>query len=570
MEPDRTSSPLAVLKLIVALIVVSLPASSLLAQTTRLVDPLNPAYLDLQVLINAGLLTRFSLAQRGLSRLAFACALDRADRALRHRDSASAAGAATVTKSPWTELPRSAYYRELIQRLRERLELPDSLSGSDRLIPSFRPFADATVDVTTTDQPTRDVPRDNGLGEIHATLNSLLALRQGRPVVAGTTALLESNHSLETQRFAASVTPELVVSRGRGGDTHTAGRLQELQLRFLYRNLAMELGREYLVWGQGRDGGLLNSNNSPPLDLIKLSSEQPFYLPWLFHGFGPARLAIFYADLGADQNFPHAHLVGYRANIAPFSPLDLGVSVYTKSGGRGAPPATLTARLIDLLPFLDASAYNNVFGTRGHFEFSDHYAGFDGRLRIRPIGSSIYWDVLMNDFDVRRLKSVLWEDAGHVFGVDLPPLVPSGRLRASLEYHHTGIRYYEHQQFLSGQTVHQVLTGDPLGPDAQGAYAHLDWYKSAFIRAGLHFAVERRSNDQYAYIPEPNFGFRKTEERPKEWQARALTDVQLLPSVRQFGTSVQFGYQRTRNFAFVEGNGRNNFVARAAVSYRLQ
>src|SRR5207247_1080582 len=83
----------------------------------------------------------------------------------------------------------------------------------------------------------------------------------------------------------------------------------------------------------------LNSNNSPPLDLIKLSSEEPFTFPWILRRLGPTRFSIFYADLGADQNFPHSYLVGYRANMAPASAFEFGFSVYTKSGGHGAPLA---------------------------------------------------------------------------------------------------------------------------------------------------------------------------------------------------------------------------------------
>jgi hypothetical protein len=226
--------------------------------------------------------------------------------------------------------------------------------------------------------------------------------------------------------------------------------------------------------------------------------------------------------------------------------------------------------LIDLLPFLDASAYNNVFGTHCKCEFSDHYAGFDGRVRVLPLGSSFFWDVLLNDFDVRRLESVLWEDAGHVFGLELPPFTPSGRLRASVEYHHTGLRYYEHQQFVSGQTVHEFLTGDPLGPNAQGGYINLDWYPSARRRLTVQFARERRSDDQYAYIPEPHFGFTRIGIRPKEWQSRLLATWQLLPEREQLGSLLQFGYQQTRNFNFLDGSKRDGILGRIGLQYRFQ
>ena len=541
-----------------------LAAAPLSAQATRQIDPLDPAYRDLQQLVDAGLIDRLTLAQRPLGRAAFARAVNEASvRLAQQQPSPMLAGS---PRGPGNV--RLTFYRDLIGSLRERLDLPDSASGT--LVPLFAPIRSITGDITNTDEPTRRVPKDNGLGSIDAMLNTLLANRQGRRLVDGTSTLVETNHSAESRYIALSLTPQLSFFAPRDSAKRHDLRLQQLELRFLVRNLAVDVGREYLMWGQGRDVGLLNSNNSPPLDLIKLSSEEPFTFPWLLRHLGPTRFSIFYADLGADQNFPHSYLVGYRANAMPTSSFELGFSVYTKSGGHGAPPASSTARLVDLLPFLDASAYNNVIGTRGNFEFSDHYAGFDGRLRLPAFGTNLYWDVLLNDFDVRRLKSVLWDDAGHVLGLDLPPLSESGRLRASVEYHHTGVRYYEHHQFLSGQTLHQTLTGDPLGPNGQGAYAYVDWYESLQRRFGIQFALERRSNDQYVLMPEPHYGFRRVGVLPKEWQGRVLAGWQLLPEQKQLGGLLQFGYERTRNFDFIGGDSRNGFLGRIALEYRFR
>jgi hypothetical protein len=535
-------------------------ASPLSAQAARLVDPLDPAYRDLELLADAGLV-RLSLAQRPLSRAAIHRALAEATRTLEER---------SVRDTSVGGSRRAAFFRELITSLRERLDLSDSALVRGRLASRLAPLRSAVIDLERTDEPTRRISESNGIGEIDAFLNTLLTDRQGRPLVGGSNGFVETNHTLESDRIAISATPEILFAAPTGdAPNRTSVRLQELQFRTVFGNLAVDIGREYVVWGQGRDVGLLNSNNSPPLNLLKLSSEEPFLFPWVLRGLGPARAAIYYTDLGADQNFPHAYSIGYQLNVVPTSHLELGVSVYTKSGGHGAPRGTATARIIDLLPFLDASAYNNVIGTRGKFEFSDHYAGFQGRLRFPSVGSSVFWELLLNDFDVRRLESVLWEDAGHVVGVDLPPLTKSGRLRASLEYHHTGIRYYEHHQFISGQTIHQTLTGDPLGPDAQGAYANIDWYAAVRRRLGIQLALERRSNDQYIFIPEP-FGFRKGEVRPKEWQARLLANWQLIPEQRQLGVLLQGGYERTRNFDFVAAADRNGVLGRVQLEYRFQ
>lgn len=570
-SPSRSIRlPLAVrrLRTLVAASALALSSASAGAQVTNLIDPADPAYRELDQLIANNLIGRLSLGQRPISRELLARAIDQAARNLSEWEARLATGSGG--SAGMREDARIPFLRELLESLRSRFRLPDSSSESGRLTAVVAPIRSVALDGIRSDGPTRLVPTSNGLGSIDAQLNPLLANRQGRSPSAGSSALLETSHSIETDRFAFAVTPQLSMASLEDGSQRMNLRIQELELRALFRNIALDVGREYVVWGQGRDIGLLNSNNSPPLDLAKLSSEVPFRLPWFFWGLGPTRLSLVFATLGADQNFPHPYAVAYRANIEPANWLELGTSVYTKSGGRGAPPATTTARLIDLLPFLDASAYNNVFGTRGDFQFSDHYAGFDGRLRLTSIASSVFWEVLLNDFDVRRLTSVLWEDAGHVFGADLPPLLPSGRFRASVEYHHTGIRYYEHEQFTSGQTLHHVLTGDPLGPNGQGGYLYLDWFESLQRRLGLQLALERRSNDQYVFVPEPSFGFRRVEVRPKEWRGRAVGSWQLLPRRGRLGGLAQFGYERTRNFDFIHANDRNGFLARVALQYRFE
>jgi hypothetical protein len=94
-----------------------------------------------------------------------------------------------------SENQRLTFYRDLIVSLRERLDLSDSTSG--RPVPRVAPIRSITVDITNTDEPTRRVPRNNGLGSIDATLNTLLSNRQGRPLVDGTSTLVETNHSVE-------------------------------------------------------------------------------------------------------------------------------------------------------------------------------------------------------------------------------------------------------------------------------------------------------------------------------------------------------------------------------------
>lgn len=549
-------------RLLLSLLVLLVAPNAVLPQSTRLLNPTDPVYRDLDLLIQNGLLSATAIAQRPVSRAAVQSSLETASRRLR---SLSIADDRLNARDA-----RLRFLRDLIAAVRFRLDLPETDSPDMVNAPIVAPLRSISVDFTEAHEPTRGIPPTNGLGGIDATLNPLLQNRGGRPLAGGSNAYIETSHSLESQHLAVGITPELLITSALDSSARERLRLQELQLRSVFANVALDAGREYLVWGQGKDEGLLNSNNSPPLDLIKISSERPFLLPWFFQHLGPTKMSIFFARLGGDQNYPEPYAVGYRTNIDPASNLDLGVSVYTKSGGRGSPPATLTARILDLLPFLDASAYNNLVGVRGKFTFSDHYAGFDGRLRVPALSTSLYWEVLMNDFDVRRLGSVLWEDAGHVFGIHLPPIGSSGRLASTLEYHHTGVRYYEHEQFTSGQTLHQLLTGDPLGPDAQGAYAYFEWYHSVNNRFTTEVAGERRSNDQYAFLPEPQFGFRLITARPKELRKRVVLGLESLAGRTGLGALVQAGYERTRNFDFASGDDINGFLGRISVEYKFQ
>ena len=555
---------------LIALAVGSLPLR-LRAQATILVDPADPVYRDLSRLANAGMADRLIVGQKPYSRREILRIIDSAATKLgrRQHDLSAEEGRGNAN----AEEEQLRFLASLIAQVRERFDGDSTSPRREGTRTLVQPLRSTSLDLTRTTAPTRRVPENNGLGAIDADLNTMLANRRGRPLVEGSNAIAATEHLFESANIALFIRPELHFYQRDGGRLATAGRIHELQLRMLFKNVALDIGRENLLWSQGEDVGLLLSNNSPGLDLIRLSNERLITPPWVFRRLGSTKLSVFYADLGASQSFPHAYLVAYKISIAPSTRFELGGSVSIKSGGRGSPPASFTNRILDLFPFLDAGNYGNVIGVRGKFESSDKYAGFDGRLRwAKARGTELFWEVLLNDFDVRRLGSVFWEDAGHVVGLSVGRLDQAGRLAGSIEYHHTGIRYYLHEQFLSGQTLRRTLIGDPLGPDAQGAYATVDWYQSARNRVSVQAAVEHRSNDQYEYLPVPlpDFGFRRTEIRPKEVRARAMVTWQHLPPRGGIGILTQFGYERGNNFDFTSQRRESGLLVRLGVEYRVQ
>ena len=532
-------------------------------QATTYINPLDEAYTDIQTLVAAGLVDRVFVGQRPYSRLEFAHIVNRADEALGRRDTLEAS---------------TRYLRDLVATIRERLalanpngsKLGDSSAAS--LVRTF-PLRAASLDYTQTDGPTRRIPVSNGLGQIDASMNPLIAERLATPLVDGWNLTLMTNHVVETKHFAASVSPGLVVQRDPSGGARVDAWLQDFQLRFLTRNFALDVGREYALWGQSYQGGLLGSTSAPPLDQVRVSNERPFTPPWVLRYLGPTKITAFYSNLGAAQNYPYPYFIGYKISIVPTSRLELGFTSYTKAGGEGAPSASLGARLVDLFPFINRSFYAGVIGVPGAYEFSDHYAGADMRWRVPGLrGAELYWELIFNDFDIKRLSSVLWEDAGHVAGLNLPRLTPDGRLGASIEYHHTGIRYFEHHQFTTGMAFHGTVIGDLLGPDGQGAYGNVRWAASPWRRFRFDAALERRSHDEYQLLPLPfpQFRFGRTLERPKEWRMRAVASWNSLARESGLGTLAEVGYERVRNFYFVEGSDRNNFLARLGLEYRYR
>lgn len=534
----------------------------LAAQATAYVGPLDEVYADVDVLVAGGLFDRVVVGQRPYSRYELAQILIQARRILSRRDSADA---------------RTLFLRGVLESVADRVcgtdEPSTAPADSSCLLPQMHLIRAASVDYTQTDGPTRRVPPSNGIGMIDATLNPLLSGRLGIPLREGGDLLIGTDHVFESRHVALALRPELIVESDSLGRRRYLGRLQDVQLRFLVRNVAIDVGREYALWGQSVDGGLLGSTSGPPLDLIRISNERLVIMPWFLRHLGPTKFSLFYSDLGPAQNFPHPYFVGYKISMTPSTNTELGFVVYTKSGGRGGPSANFGARLLDAFPFLNASFFAGVIGTRGAFQFSDRYAGLDGRWRFPGMrNTEVYGELLFNDFDVRRLGSVLWEDAGHVAGVYLPRLTSNGALSGRVEFHHTGIRYYEHHQFTSGQTLRGVLIGDDLGPDAMGGYATLRWIATPRSRVELDGAVEQRKHDEYEILPLPipQFKFHRTLERPREARLRAVLAWHFLARENGWGTLAQAGYERTRNFDFVDGIDRNGFLGRVGIEYRFR
>jgi hypothetical protein len=211
------------------------------------------------------------------------------------------------------------------------------------------------------------------------------------------------------------------------------------------------------------------------------------------------------------------------------------------------------------------------FGGTRDIQVSNKVAGLDTRLRFPSLGGlSAYYEVQFDDFDLARVGSVFREDAAHVAGARAAALGADGRWELGVEARRTGLRLYQHSDFSTGLAYDRRFLGDPLGPQARGAYLR------AGRRAGgggtwLDLAAERRRNDQYVStdVPPP-FRFVPRGTRPAESRLRAVASWESAARGRRGSVSAlgQLGVERVAGFAFAAGETRTNALARLGLEYR--
>jgi len=334
----------------------------------------------------------------------------------------------------------------------------------------------------------------NGLGSIDAASTPFDAARiRPAPVEgAGNFADVSLTTALTVHDWLAIVAePRYFALDARPGGTLSDLRLYRGYARAVVRNLAVRVGADEQRWGQSPFAAMFISQNALPLAAITIGTDTPITFPWWFRFAGPVRIATMLAELGPSQVPSRARLAGWQVSIQPWSRFELGVAVLAQTGGNGGPPATFFKRVVDLFPIIDAIAPQH-----SDLQISNKLAG--GNLRLRfPAGVDLYYELQIDDFDARRLRSSFVDDAGHTLGARVPILLGTSQLVVDAEYERTSLRLYEHAQFKSGVTFHHRLIGNPLGPNANAGVIRVSWQPDLSQQLTLQAADERRDPSLY-------------------------------------------------------------------------
>ena len=521
-------------------------ASSLLitgahAQASPYVPIMDPAYIELDALAAIGLVEVPSLLQRPYSRLAFGRLIKQARI---NMDSLS---------------DTRGRFRENLARLEEKFSVEIALLCDDTGLPCAvanpnSVLREVRVDFTMASSPGRDMrtaysPEDF----IRGVVNPLLQRNSGRILVDGLTGGLESTLDIQvSSHVSVQLRPRAWMARPRGADA----TLLDGYLRGVFGGFGLEVGRNHLVRGRSRDAGPLLSNNSRGLDMMRLSRESPWRLPWLFRFLGPVTGAAWVADLGSDQLIPHSKLIGFELGARPTQYLEFGLSLLNHQGGKGAPEASWGDRLRDIFLVMPAGA-----------EISDKILSTDMVLTFPNSGIELFASALSTDPDYQlsyRIAESWWDEAIWVTGLKWSGLGPDGRVDTWIEGHHAGVRPHTHHQFQDGLTVDDRVFGDPLGPLASSWQSGIAWTGTEDILQ-VELFREIYSGDDWENEGTP-FQWVRVKDNPDEIRFRIITNWTRNHETSDLQTSVQLGYEHVTRFDFTDGN-RSNYMAQVQFTW---
>jgi hypothetical protein len=374
--------------------------------------------------------------------------------------------------------------------------------------------------------------------------------------VRGLVGSVETAHALGVGGWLALVAQPRasLVARYDGGFRSGARwqvEPQRLYARVVARNVALQAGIDEWTWGQGGGGGVFLSANARPLRALSVQSDTAFTLPWRLRGLGRWRASLVAADLGREQNFPHAKLYAYKVSLAARPTVEIGAGIMSEAGGRGAPPMSAGERVADLFPFIGWLREGSDRVS------SNKLANLDARVRVpRWRGLSVAYELTVDDFDLRRPRSMLWEDSGNLLAVSVPRLARDGSVALDLSAQRTGLRQYRHYQFVSGLTYRGQILGAPIGPNAGAVSAALTWRPRPFDAATLTVAGETRDPSRYENVnpdPDGTLIFRKTQPGTVERRLRAAVGWERATPGRGASTSARVGVERAAGYAFTPG-----------------
>jgi hypothetical protein len=161
-------------------------------------------------------------------------------------------------------------------------------------------------------------------------------------------------------------TPVQAINRPQLLDAYLALNLDNWQI---------SVGKQSLSWAPGPGASLLWSDNSEPVNMVRVVNPEAVRLPSFLKYLGPAQIDQFIGMLAGGTINPHRYIYGQKINFKPLQCLELGFGRTVTLGGKGADPFTPKNFLY--------SAFGQTIGNTG--VPGDSHSGFDWTFYVPKV-----------------------------------------------------------------------------------------------------------------------------------------------------------------------------------------
>lgn len=272
--------------------------------------------------------------------------------------------------------------------------------------------------------------------------------------------------------FAISLTPQLIYN-----NTDTNYSMQSAYIKTHINNLAVQVGKDAMWWGQGYRGSLLLTNNAVPQTSIKLTNIKPMKFNGLLSFLGETNATFFYSVLETDRtDIKYPSFTGIRADFTPNNNFSFAVAGTSILGGQGH---MLNAG--DYSDFLTGDNATNPANDKW-----DAIVGGDFRWRLPKLNGLQIYGELYGEDQSHLLKVIpVPSECAELIGVYVPHLTPNGDWDLHVEWAHTRPSWYVHSAYTDGYTYKDDILGDAMGNNAYRYYAKF----THFTRRGSQFSL---------------------------------------------------------------------------------
>ena len=342
------------------------------------------------------------------------------------------------------------------------------------------------------------------------------------------------------------------------------GRLTSGYGKLTFWNVEMLVGKDSMWWGPGFNGASLLSNNAAPFPMVKLSSAEPFRLPWLFRYLGPTKLVTFLGELEEDRDFPNAKLGGLRGSIAPFSWLELGVSWLYQFGGDGRP----SPRFSDIPTILSGKgdvggAGGGQGGVENRLDNNGLFA-YDMTVRIPnvhrflpfPLADDLEMYVEYGSDDIGLKFGIPTpdiEELALVAGIYLPNLFRWTKMDLRFEVGRISEETYIHKIYTDGFTFDGRVIGHHSGTDSRNLFLRL----TRWLTDNLYFGFDLQATTRGI-------------ERQSTQETRTQLGIDLsYRGFKRISTFLRYELERIDNVDFRDGSSDTNHFLRLDATYQF-